>query len=195
MSDLLRNPLSTPAFWARLQRRIAQEVRRVARPVRGVLESLNAAKQAPLAGIQARAGETVPDVELAQHFGFASRPPAGGEVIAIPIGGSSAHLVVVAELDRAFRPAALGDGEACLYTSAGIQVLCKPDGTVQILLGGNPQVEVTPAGLVKLAGGGAGVARIGDAVTITGATFDPDGGMITATGTISGGSTLVQAGG
>lgn len=194
-SDLDRSALSDPAWWDALDRRVHQAIRRVARPVRGVMALFSGVGTQ----LAARAGEVVPDVEVAQHFGFASHPPDGTEAIAVPIGGSSAHLVIVGEIDRTTRPVVdLVLGEAILYSLAGAKVHVKADGTV------------------ALNGGGAAVARVGDSVLVT---LDPTvvaelaaqmvaAGLVTAgsgsgtpptgttaSGEIISGSTTVQAGG
>lgn len=189
--DLQRRPLDA-AFFAALDRRIARAIGRLGRPIRAVLSTLDGSKRAALAGIAGRADEPGADVEVAQHYGFASSPAAGAEVVAIPIGGSTGHLVVVAELDRAARPVDLADGEVCVYTAAGGEVRLKADGSVVVEAASGAKVELTAAGMVVLAGGAAGVARIGDAVTITGT--DSNGGPIVATGIISAGSATVLAG-
>jgi len=143
--DLQRNPLSDRRFFARLRDEVRRELGRAARPVRGLLAAMSGV------GAQAmfRAGEAGVDVEVAQHFGFASVAPPGTEVVAVPVGGSSAHLVIVGELDRVARPAAgLLAGEAALYSLGGAQV------------------TATLTGQVLLNGPGAPVARVGDTVQV-----------------------------
>ncbi len=189
MSDLNRHPMSTPAFWRRMDGRIKRQLRRVARPVRGVLAAVDANGKGLLAQLTARADESLSMVEIAQHFGFRSVAPADSEVVAIPIGGSSAHLVVIGEIDRSTTPPTLVAGEACIYSTGGAKVVVHANGTIEIEGSGSVSVSGTT---VELNGPGAGVARIGDTVTVTG--VDSMGGAITATGVISGGSATVQAG-
>ena len=184
MSDLRRNPLADPAFWRSLDRRVQGLIARVARPVRGTL-SLASGGSGLGALWSGRADEGQDDVEVAQHYGFASRPPDGVEAVAVPIGGAAGHLVVVGELDRS-RPT-LDANEVVIYVRGG--------GSIKLLADG--AVEITPAGTgkVRLAGGGAAVARVGDSVTVTGTvTVAGTAYPITATASISGGSALVEAG-
>ena len=137
-------------LWTLIDRRIRQALAAVARPVRGVV-SAGTAGQALTATVEARAGEVV-EAELAQDWGVASAPPADVEVVAVPVGGSSAHLVIVGELDRSHRPTDLVAGETVVYcATAGVQLRCRPDGTIRL---------VTPAGAPL------GVARLGDTVTL-----------------------------
>jgi len=144
MTDLNRSPLQGLRFWRELDARIQRQVRRRAAPVRAVLSNVSAAAKGLLTTLEARAGETVDQVEIAQHFGFRSVAPAGLEAVAIPIGGSSAHLVVVGEIDRSTTPPTLVVGEAALYSTGGAKVVAKADGSVVIN------------------DGAAGVARVGD---------------------------------
>lgn len=196
------DPLSSSTFWRRLDERVDRRLQRVARTVRGLVVSA-AGSGLRLAGtVAARAGETLHDIEIAQHFGFASVPPAGTEVVAVPVGGVSAHRVVVAELDGVTRPKDLLAGEAAIYSATGAKVHAKMDGSVVVSTPAGVVVQVTAAGQVLLAGGGAPVARVGDTVTITASIVDMSSGSPVATSyAISGGaviatgSTLVQAGG
>lgn len=193
MSDLNRTPLSGGAFWRLVDARLTSRIRRLGQPVRGVLASVNAAGKGLLAQFTARADETVDGVELAQHFGFRSVAPKGLEVIAVPIGGSSAHLVILGEIDRSTTPPSLTAGEAALYSSGGATVIVRADGSVEI-----------SGTTIKLNGPGPAAARVGDP-----AAPGPDmaswiSGVSTATGVpappnpsyqISSGSSTVQAGG
>ena len=163
-----------------------RQLRRVARPLRGVLQAVNADEKGLLAQITARAEEVLADIEIAQHFGFRSVAPAGLEVVAIPIGGSSAHLVVVGEIDRSTTPPTLVVGESCLYSTGGAAVVVKADGSVE------------------LNGAGPAVARVGDTAqpgvdmatwiaavcTATGVSPPPDPAYV-----VFSGSSTVKAGG
>lgn len=181
MSDLNRAGTSSPAFWRLLDGRIARHLRRVAVPVRGVLRSVSGSGKGLLARLSARADEEHVDVEVAQHFGFRSLAPAGIEGVAIPIGGSSAHLVIVGEIDRSTTPPTLVSGEAVIYSSGGATVVVKADGSVEI-----------SGTMIKLNGPGQAVARVGDQVTVAGTVM---GLPFSATGAIMSGSSTVQAGG
>lgn len=189
-SDLKRHPLEDPAWYRQLNRVIRQEIKRVARPVRGIVGVMtNLGAQ-----FFGRAGEVMPDVEVAQHFGFASVMPPGTEVVTVSIGGAPGHRVIVGEIDRTYRPTTtLLMGESAIYAQSGAQVTCKADGSVEVASVSGTKVTVTAAGQVLLDGGGAAVARVGDTVAISG--VDSTGGPFSATGTITSGSTTVQAGG
>lgn len=173
--------------------RIERALRRAAHAVRGTLVTSTSPTGRLLGSALFRAGELEPHLEVAQHYGFASLPPPATEVIAVPIGGSSAHRVSVGELDPYYRPVDLVVGDACLYSMGEARVYARLTGSVEVWTAAGLVVSVTTAGQVLLAGGGPPVARVGDSVTITG--LDSVSGPITATGIISSGSALVLAGG
>lgn len=82
--------------------------------------------------------EQFDQVELWQQFGLTSRPPAGGEVLLVLVGGRGEGAIAAATTDRAHRPADLAEGEAVLYAksdSGQAQVRCKPDGNVDLVAG------------------------------------------------------------
>jgi phage gp45-like len=105
--------------------------------------------------------ETFEGVELQQHFGFASRPPAGGECIVVCPGGEGAGGVSIAEQDRAHRPTSLAEGDAALYGAKGAgQAIVLADA-----LGG---VTVTSGGALFVLLGGAGAVDF----AVKGTTFN-----------------------
>lgn len=69
--------------------------------------------------LQLGATEVADQVEHFQDYGFASVPLSGSEGIALFVGGSRAHGVVVAVRDRAGRPGGLQAGEVAIYTVEG----------------------------------------------------------------------------
>lgn len=192
------------AFWRGLDERIAARVRRLGAPLRGVATRVVGSGQALLIQLSGRADESLSDVEVFQHYGFASVPAVGVEVVAVAVGHSTAHLIVVGEADRGVRPTDLEAGEVALYSQAGARIVLKADGSV----------EVAPAEgqRLVLAGGGAAVARLGDEVALppdvitslatqmvggglvlagTGTVVTP---IVGATAAISSGSALVESG-
>lgn len=181
MSDLNRPSLSSGSFWRLLDGRIGRAVSRIASPLRGVLGTVSADGKGLVARYSARAGEELSDVELAQHFGWRSVAPSGLEAVAVPIGGSSAHLVIIGEIDRTTTPPSLIAGEAAIYSSGGATVIVRSDGSVEI-----------SGSSIKLNGPGQAVARFGDTVSVSGTM---GGAPFSATGTITSGSSTVQAGG
>ena len=170
MIGLARHVFAQPAFWRTLDARIARGLRARASAVRGVLQALTTSTHAPLAILAGRADEVATDVEVAELFGFTSSPPAQTEVIAVPIGGSSAHLVIIGQIDRASRPTDLVPGETRIYCSqAGTQISIRPDGTLHLDTTSGASLLLNASGHAILNGGAAGVARQGDSVTLSAA--------------------------
>lgn len=172
---------SPASLWRVVDARVQSALRRVGRPVRGVLTSVSATTRALAVQLEARAGEVVSS-EAAQHYGFASVPPAGTEAIAVAIGNTSGHLVVVAELDRPNRPTDLMAGEVALYTASGASVRLLVDGSIEVSPASGQPLVLNGA-TILMAGGGAGVARLGDSVS-------PDAGF---TAWLSAAATALQA--
>jgi phage baseplate assembly protein V len=83
------------------------------------------------AGVQLVQGEALADEvlqagELFQQFGFTSAPPAGTQLIVLPLGGRTAHSVVIATENGAYRVDVSG-GEACIYNMWGDKVHLKQE--------------------------------------------------------------------
>ena len=113
--------------------------------------------------------ETFENVELQQHYGFTSRPPAGGECIVVCPGGEGAGGVSIAEQDRAHRPTLAAAGDVALYGKKGTgqpSMLLATGGQVTITSGG-----ATPGTVVLKADGSIQVtAGAGKTVDVGGAT-------------------------
>jgi phage gp45-like len=77
------------------------------------------------------AGETQ-GVERVQDYGFTSVPEAGAEGIALAVGGSAGHRVVIALDDRRYRKTGMAAGEVAVYHKSGSHVLLKADGSIVI---------------------------------------------------------------
>ncbi|WP_246745741.1 phage baseplate assembly protein [Pseudomonas sp. PNP] len=104
--------------------------------MRGVRQAFRAVGKrnthGPSIGVQMEglAGETVAG-ELAQHYGFTSAPLAGAEFIALPIGGNSKHVVVIATEDARYR-LKVEDGEVAIYTDEGDHVHMKRGRVIEV---------------------------------------------------------------
>lgn len=95
----------------------------------GVLK-INARVQ--LANIDGLSGETQPDIEVMQHFGFTSTPPDGTQAIVLPLGGRTSASVIIATEHAAHRLKLDNRGEAAIYTDDGTWVYLKRGGQVHI---------------------------------------------------------------
>ena len=93
---------------------------------RAVLSTLGKGAAMQLAQAEGLAGETVQAAELCQQFGFTSGPPKGTQLIILPLGGSTAHSVVIATENGAYR-VDVASGEACVYSQWGDKVHLKKE--------------------------------------------------------------------
>jgi phage baseplate assembly protein V len=112
---------------------------------RAVLTGINTA--APIALVQADglAGEQLQDNELVQHYGYASAPPAGSQLVVLPLGGKTAHGIIIATEHASYRLKALKNGEVAIYDDLGQSVYLTRNGTV-INGGGLPvTIKNTPS--------------------------------------------------
>jgi phage baseplate assembly protein V len=110
-------------------------INRLAARVRGmvsraVVSLVNDAMK--LQGVQVTllAGQTADDAEHFQHYGLTSVPLAGAEGIALAVGGSTGHTVVINIDDRRYRLTGLANGEVALYDDLGHKVHLTRSGIV-----------------------------------------------------------------
>lgn len=83
------------------------------------------------------AGENLQAHEVFQHYGFTSAPPAGTQCIVLPLGGKTAHGVIVATEHAAYRIQGLESGEVALYTqddkeSHGHRIVFRRGGLIEV---------------------------------------------------------------
>lgn len=90
-------------------------------------------------------GEVIDDAERFQGYGFTSVPLSGAEAVVLFPGGDRAHPLVIATDDRRHRVAGLSDGDACVYSSSGAQVIVRADGDIEVIPGGGGEVRIGSA--------------------------------------------------
>lgn len=76
------------------------------------------------------ADQTPDDVERFQTYGHTSVPHPGAEGLALAVGGSTGHTVVICVDDRRYRMVGLQAGEVALYDDLGHKVHLTRDGIV-----------------------------------------------------------------
>lgn len=111
-------------------------------------------------------GESRAAVERFQQYGFTSVPEEGAEAVALGVGGSRSHMVVIAVDDRRYRKRDLKPGEVSVYSKFGDYVLLKEDGTIEVKASSKvyvdaPEVECT--GNLIVAGNIACAGQVSDA--------------------------------
>lgn len=72
------------------------------------------------------------DVEVAQPFGFSSRPPAGGVMIVLAIGGDQGDLAGLPVAAPGSRLGNLTEGEAAMHNLKGDRIHVKADGSIEV---------------------------------------------------------------
>lgn len=152
-------------------------------------------------------GQTSDDVEHFQHYGFTSVPLPGAEGVALAVGGSTGHTIVINVDDRRYRLKGMRDGEVALYDDQGQKVHMTRDGIV-VDGGGkpvniintpsvtinSPQTTCTGAltvqGLLKYQGGmtgsGGSGAQVAGPVAVTSGTLTHNGVNVGSTHTHGG---------
>lgn len=123
-----------------MMRKLAKQTKDVAKNVqdsvraafRGVLNLVKSGSDIQQVQVSGLADETIQDLELMQHFGFTSVPPAGTQAVVIPLGGKTTHGIIVATENGAFRVKNLKNGETAIYDSSGSTVILKNNRVIDI---------------------------------------------------------------
>jgi phage baseplate assembly protein V len=111
-------------------------------------------------------GEARATVERFQQYGVTSVPFAEAEAIALAVGGSRSHLVVLAVDDRRYRMKGMAPGEVALYTDEGDYVLLKRGRIVEVKAGTKLRVDAPDAeftGNLQVAGDITCAGNVSDA--------------------------------
>lgn len=120
------NPVET------MRREIERAGRGVRQALRAKLKSLLLNTQIQRIGGTGLAGEQLDDMELFQHFGFTSAPPAGTEYIVLPLGGRTSASVIVGTEKGAVRFVLDNQGETCVYNEWGDFAHFKKDRSIHV---------------------------------------------------------------
>lgn len=114
-----------------IQRAIEQALQRIRLPFRMRISRVRSENGIQTIAGEGLAGEAVVDVEHFEQFGLTSVPPAGSTAIAIPLGGKSSHVIVVATEHASYRMVALQTGEVAIYSSEGAHVVIKQGRVIE----------------------------------------------------------------
>lgn len=110
---------------AQIDKRISRALGGIRLAFRGVLTLVKAAGAVQLVQLDGLAGEQLQDAELFQDYGYTSNPPAGTMAIVLPIGGKTAHGIIVATEHGSYRLKNLQSGEVAIYTDEGDSIVLK----------------------------------------------------------------------
>lgn len=100
---------------------------------RGVVTLVNAAGKVQLVQLNGISGEQLQDAELFQQFGFTSNPPDGAMAVVLPLGGKTAHSIVIATEHGAYRLTGLASGETAIYNKWGDHVTLGADRHIRVV--------------------------------------------------------------
>lgn len=121
-------------------RRLGQAIRQhtetalgaVRQAFRGKLNLVKSADNIQKVQVSGLADETLQDVELMQQFGLTSVPPAGTQVVVLPMGGATTHSIVIATENGSFRVKNLQSGEVAVYDESGSSIILKKGRLIEI---------------------------------------------------------------
>lgn len=77
------------------------------------------------------AGEALDSVERMQEYGHTSVPHPGAEGLAVAVGGTQNHVVIIKCEDRRYRLTGLADGEVAMYDDLGTKIVLKRGGVIE----------------------------------------------------------------
>lgn len=95
-----------------------------------IIEAAKNASKGVEANIVLLGSERHSGVRMMQHYGFASVPNGGSEGVALFVGGSRDHGVLVASQGEASKIPTLEPGEVALFSEFGQTILLKKDGSI-----------------------------------------------------------------
>ncbi len=99
---------------------------------RGTLNLVKSADGIQKVQVSGLADETLQDVEFMQQFGLTSVPPAGTQVVVLPIGGTTSHSIVVATENGSYRIKELQGGEVAVYDESGSSIVLRKGKLIEI---------------------------------------------------------------
>lgn len=175
---------------AAMDKRIARALGSMRLAFRGVITLVKAAGAIELMQLNGLAGEKLQDNEYFQHFGLTSNPPVGSMAIVLPIGGKTAHGIIIATEHGTYRLKNLASGEVALYDDQGQKIHISRNGIIvngagkQVTITNTPKVRMETANLevtgdIKDNCDSTGKTMSGMRTTYNGHTHnDPQGGAV-----------------
>jgi phage baseplate assembly protein V len=117
---------------ATIDARIQRALGRIRQAFRGRGGNINADGPVMLADADALADESLRGAEVMQNYGFTSHVPPGFMYVAIPVGGKTAHSIMVATEHGTYRIKGLKTGEVAIYTDEGDSVVLKRGRLIEV---------------------------------------------------------------
>lgn len=116
-----------------IDQRIRRHLSGIRLAFRGVITLVKAAGAVQFVQLDGVNGEQLQNNELFQQFGYTSNPPAGTMAIVLPIGGKTAHGIIIATEHGTYRLKNLASGETAIYNQWGDYVALKADRRMQVV--------------------------------------------------------------
>jgi len=138
-----------------IDERIRRRLSGIRQAFRGVVTLVKAAGSVQLVQLDGLSGEKLQDAECFQQFGFTSNIPAGTMAVVLPLGGNTAHGIVIATEHGSYRLKNLASGETAIYNQWGDKITLKADRRMQIVSSAAVDVtspEVNMSGNLNVAG-------------------------------------------
>lgn len=115
-----------------IRREVSRAQAGVRQAIRAVLNGLMITTKVQRVSGEGLSREPIEEMELFQHFGFTSAPPAGTEFILLPLGGRTSASVVIGTEHGAFRFVLDNQGESCVYNEWGDFAHFKKDRSIHV---------------------------------------------------------------
>ena len=128
-----------------IDKRIRRALASIRLSFRGVITLVKAAGAVQLVQLDGIQGEQLQDAELFQHYGLTSNPLAGTMAIMLPIGGKTAHGIIIATEHGTYRLKNLAPGEMAIYDDQGQKVHLMRTGIVIDGAGLPIKIQNTPS--------------------------------------------------
>jgi len=133
---------------AQIDKRIRRALGSIRLAFRGVVRHVNTAPAVMLVQGDGLNGEQLQATEYFQHYGLTSSPPPGAMLVVLPVGGSTAHGILIATEHGSYRLKNLAPGESALYDDQGQKVHITRNGIV--VDGAGKQVTITNTPKVRM---------------------------------------------
>ncbi|MBT9431351.1 phage baseplate assembly protein [Candidatus Sodalis endolongispinus] len=117
---------------AHIDQRIRRALSGLRLAYRAVLRRVTPTGGVQTAQVSGLAGESTPDVELFQHYGLTSVPPAGTMAVVLPVGGCTRHSIVIATEHSTYRMQGLANGEVALYSDEGAKIVIRREKIIEV---------------------------------------------------------------
>jgi phage baseplate assembly protein V len=156
-----------------IDERISRKLAGIRQAFRGVITLVKAAGEIQLVQLDGLSGEKLQDAEQFQQYGCTSNPPKGSMAIVLPIGGKTAHGIIIATEHGTYRLKDLAEGEVALYDDQGQKIHITRNGIVvdgggkTVTVQNVSDLNVTTTGAVNVTAGGKATVKA-DLVEIDG---------------------------